>query len=568
MSFIVLILIAALFPMVTSTRHPELSITREPQLKEGDIIPLFANKVLPHADDCEAYSYCELPFCPPGDPIPNREKSLQEILSGDCFTRTQYELKFKVRTVWETICEKTLTKDEVKKFRQAISNESEYHMYYNNVLLREKVRFVKPMGVTFNSRPSYYLVKHIDFYPQYYENQVVDISSVADLDSAVDITEDAEIRVRFPYSVFWKDSIIKPTKSISQNGNATMKQWWSSESCLLIFWFLNLCLVLLTLAKGMVEFLTTSSRSVPKDASFRPANPWLLAYILGLGVQLLLMAGLGFLFIWPLEIHDVRYPCNLGPITTLVLVYCLICSYYGCIDSSYGSDREKNIHSWKKYILYCVQMFIMVLLVNQVAKFAFESANFWTTAIFFCVSRLLAALSLPKNIEIAYGRQLQSRRPPTPLWQSKFTTRKAQMFLGGLFPFIVIFGNTDEIYAILFLLKLCGVYRAMFLSFFKVIIRTILTGAGFTAYQLRGKHVYWWWRSVLRGGSTAIFMFAYGIYFCCTVNEVISFPNLFYLLVYNACLCCIFFVALGAVGFYASLFASKAYYRFCLPKRN
>lgn len=178
------------------------------------------------------------------DPIPNREKSLQEILSGDCFTRTQYELKFKVGTVRETICEKTLTKDEVKKFRQAISNESEYHMYYNNVLLREKVRFVKPMGVTFNSRPSYYLVKHIDFYPQYYENQVVDISSVADLDSAVDITEDAEIRVRFPYSVFWKDSIIKPTKSITQNGNATMKQWWSSESCLLIFWFLNLCLVL------------------------------------------------------------------------------------------------------------------------------------------------------------------------------------------------------------------------------------------------------------------------------------------------------------------------------------
>ncbi|XP_024038393.1 transmembrane 9 superfamily member 2-like [Citrus clementina] len=314
MSFIVLILIAALFPMVTSTRHPELSITREPQLKEGDIIPLFANKVLPHADDCEAYSYCELRFCPPRDPIPNREKSLQEILSGDCFTRTQYELKFKVGTVRETICEKTLTKDEVKKFRQAISNESEYHMYYNNALLLEKVRFVKPMGVTFNSRPSYYLVKHIDFYPQYYENQVVDKSSVADLDSAVDITEDAEIRV--------------------------------------------------------------SSRSVPKDASFRPANPWLLAYILGLGVQQLLMAGLCFLFIWPLEIHDVRYPCNLGPITTLVLVYCLICSCYGYIDSSYGSDREKNIYSWKKCILYYVQMFIMVLLVNQVAKFAFESANF------------------------------------------------------------------------------------------------------------------------------------------------------------------------------------------------
>ncbi|KAH9674663.1 hypothetical protein KPL70_018550 [Citrus sinensis] len=204
----------------------------------------------------EAYSYCELPFCPPGDPIPNREKSLQEILSNDCFTRTQYELKFKVGIVRETLCERSLTKDEVKKFRQAISNESEYHMYHNNVLLREKVGFVKPMGVTFNSRPSYYLVKHIDFYPQYYENQVVDISSVADLDSAVDITEDAEIRVRIVFIDILVSQLVPGT---------------------------------LTLGKGMVEFLTMSSRSVSKDASLRPANPWLLAYILGLGVQQLLM---------------------------------------------------------------------------------------------------------------------------------------------------------------------------------------------------------------------------------------------------------------------------------------
>lgn len=148
----------------------------------------------------------------------------------------------------------------------------------------------------------------------------------------------------------------------------------------------------------------------------------------------------------------------------------------------------------KKYILYYALMIIMVLLVGQVAKLAFESANFWTTAIFFGVSRLLAALSFPKSIEIAYGLQLQSRRPPTPLWRSKFTTIKTQMFLGGLFPFIAIFRNTDEIYAIFFLLKLCGVYGTVFSSFVMVIIITILTGAGFTAYQLHGNHVDWWWR--------------------------------------------------------------------------
>lgn len=62
-------------------------------------------------------------------------------------------------------------------------------MYYNNILLQGKVGFVKPMRITLNSRPRYYLVKHIDFYPQYYKNQVVGIKSISDKASAVDISE-------------------------------------------------------------------------------------------------------------------------------------------------------------------------------------------------------------------------------------------------------------------------------------------------------------------------------------------------------------------------------------------
>lgn len=70
-------------------------------------------------------------------------------------------------------------------------------------------------------------------------------------------------------------------------------------------------------------------------------------------------AGLGFLFIWALELHDAHYPCNLGPITTLVLLYCLICSCYGYIDSSHGPDCENNKYSWVRHIS-CKVLFLVI----------------------------------------------------------------------------------------------------------------------------------------------------------------------------------------------------------------
>lgn len=68
---------------------------------------------------------------------------MEEIVKGDCFTKTQYELKFKVESVDKTLCENNLKIYEVRKFRDAISKEVEYHMYYNNILLRGVVGFVK-----------------------------------------------------------------------------------------------------------------------------------------------------------------------------------------------------------------------------------------------------------------------------------------------------------------------------------------------------------------------------------------------------------------------------------------
>ncbi|MCH84629.1 putative phagocytic receptor 1b-like, partial [Trifolium medium] len=58
--------------------------------------------------------------------------------------------------------------------------------------------------------------------------------------------------------------------------------------------------------------------------------------------------------------------------------------------------------------------------------------------------------------------------------------------------------------------------------------------------------------SVLCGGSTAIFMFGYGIYFYAR-SRMSGFLQLSFFIGYNACICYAFFLIFGAISFRVSL---------------
>lgn len=78
--------------------------------------------------------------------------------------------------------------------------------------------------------------------------------------------------------------------------------------------------------------------------------------------------------------------------------------------------------------------------------------------------------------------------------------------------------------------------------------------------------VYWlhvlfgWCRSLLCGGSPAIFMFGYSIYFYARSN-MSSFMQLSFFIGYNACMCYAFFLILGTISFRASLMFVRRIYQ-------
>jgi len=173
--------------------------------KEGDRVPLYANKVGPFHNPSETYRYYDLPFCAPDHPKDKKE-ALGEVLNGDRLVDAPYELDFKEDKNSKTLCKKTLSKEEVAKLRDAVAKDYYFQMYYDDLPLwgfLGKLDTDKEHG-----SGKYLLFKHTHFDIMYNNDRVIEINVQTDPSVAVDITEDKEVPVEFSYSVTWKKTDI------------------------------------------------------------------------------------------------------------------------------------------------------------------------------------------------------------------------------------------------------------------------------------------------------------------------------------------------------------------------
>lgn len=144
------------------------------------------------------------------------KRSLKQVLAGDCHAVTKYELKFREDAKDKILCDRSLRKDDVEKFKDAIRRKLVYEMAYNNFTLRESVGFIDDDGSS-RTQPRYFLVPSIDFHVHYSENQVTEMYISGNPHFNVDITEAADIKVNFSYSVYWYDTEVDGDTSLPLN---------------------------------------------------------------------------------------------------------------------------------------------------------------------------------------------------------------------------------------------------------------------------------------------------------------------------------------------------------------
>ncbi|KAL5579932.1 hypothetical protein UlMin_012374 [Ulmus minor] len=552
----------------------------------GDHVPLFVNKVGPLHNPSETYQYYDLPFCRP-DPVIRKMESIGEVLSGDRLTNTLYNLNFRIEKSNVSLCTRKLKVADIATFRDAVINDFYFQMYYDDLPLWAFVGKVEEESWTVgDKRLKYYLFKHAQFDALYNDNQVIQIQAFSDPTHALDITEDVETTVEFTYSINWNVASTQFKNRMDKYSRASLMpihqkiNWFSFINSIVIIVLLMALLTLLIMRRLKNDLRKCSNVDEEEDKEvgwkyihgdvFRcPPNMSLLCAFLGTGTQLLTLVFILFM----LAFFGVLYPYNRGALlTSLVVVYTLTSVIAGYTASAFNCQFSET--GWKRSVLLTGILFIGPVVVIAsflntvaIAKGATAALPFGTILAILLIYIFLAIPLLGLGGLIGYHLRSEFFAPcatkqypreiPPLAW---YRRTPCQMLIGGLLPFSAIILQLQHLYATIWGYKIYTLPGILFLTFAILIILTAILSISLTYIQLSVEDHKWWWRSVLRGGSTAVFMFGYGIYFYLRSNMNGSMQFLFFI-GYNACVSFAFFLLLGTISFHASLMFVRYIYR-------
>ncbi|GAY68272.1 hypothetical protein CUMW_262840 [Citrus unshiu] len=511
------------------------SVTSSPhdhRYNAGDPVPLLVNKVGPLNNPSETYQYYDLPFCR-SEPIKWKKETLGEVLNGDRLASALYELKFLEAKTGVTLCSKKLKVDEVAKFRKAVADDFYFQMYYDDLPIWGYIGKIEDGSLVLSEKGNkYYLFTNVQFDALYNGDQVVEIRAFSDPTSAVDITDDIEINVKFTYSIVWSKTSAQFETRMDKYSRASSLptlhkiHWFSFINSIVFILLLMGLLILLILRRLKNDLRKCSSGDEEEDKEvgwkyihgdvFRyPQNISLFSAVMGVGNQLLTIVCILFV----LAFLGILYPYNRGLLSTsLVLLYSLTSVVAGYITSSFHnqfSDAGWERSVFLAGILYFGPLTVTVLILNTVAvSYGATAALPFGTIMVIVFIYMLFAVPL-----LALGGRIG-------LWGYKIFTPPGILFV----------------------------------MFIILLVLTAILSIGLTYIQLSVEDHEWWWRSVFRGGSTAIFMFAYSIYFYFRSN-MSGFLQLSFFLGYNAAMCYAFFLILGSISFRASMIFVRRIYR-------
>lgn len=200
----------------------------------------------------ETYRYFDLPFCSP-DNVKEKKEALGEVLNGDRLVSAPYKLDFRIEKDSELVCKKTLSKEEVARFREAVDKDYYFQMYYDDLPLWGFIGKVEKEGKE-PSEYRYFLYKHIQFNIFYNKDRVIEINVQTDARNVVDLTDDNkdEVDVDFLYTVKWKETSVPYEKRMDKYSQSS-----SLPHHLEIHWFsiINSCVTVLLLTGFLATIL-------------------------------------------------------------------------------------------------------------------------------------------------------------------------------------------------------------------------------------------------------------------------------------------------------------------------
>jgi len=390
----------------------------------------------------------------------------------------------------------------------------------------------------------------------------------------------------FTYDVEWESSEIPWAQrwDVYLHGSSDDEiHWFSIVNSLMIVLFLTgmiAMIVLRALYRDIAKYNEENVEDATEESGwklvhgdvFRPPRgffgPMFLSVFVGSGVQLFMMMMAVMLF----AVLGFLSPANRGGLLTAML---LLFVFMGSFGGYYSARLYKMFHgkAWKRNTVLTGVMFPGTIgLIAFIVNF-FVWGQGSTAAIpfgtMFAVLVLWFGVSLPlvflgayfgfKKEEVKHPvrvNQIPRQIPPQPWYLNPIPS----VMVGGVLPFGAVFIELFFIMSNIWLAQVYYVFGFLMLVVVILVITCAEISIVLCYFQLCAEDYNWWWRSFLTSGSSAVYLFGYGILYFITKLEIELFVSSLLYFGYMAMIAFTFFLLTGSIGFVACLIFIRRIY--------
>eukprot|EP00038_Savillea_parva_P007891 m.173148 g.173148 ORF g.173148 m.173148 type:complete len:588 (+) comp13650_c0_seq1:41-1804(+) len=561
------------------------------KFKDGDEVPLFVNKVGPYFNTHETYHYYSLPVCHP-DKIKHRALTLGEVLDGDRMAESLYKIKFKEDVKDTQLCTVKLKPADIEKLTNAIEELYYFEFVLDDLPVRGFIGQYEEQVLPGTS--SVYLWTHMHFQLDYNGNQIV-VANVTEKMKEVqlpELAEGEEFEVTFSYSASWRENKEIPFKKRHRMDHTffpkTLEIHWLSmiNSAVLVMLLVGFVMLILTrmLNKDFAAFAKDEEdgdmdddledeqgwKNLHTDVFRYPEYKSLLCAILGNGTQFIVLAT-GILAMALLGAFHVHHHGSMN--TAAIIIYAFTCGIAGYQSTTMYMSMDGVNWVWHIVLtasIFTVPFFLVWSTVNTVAWYtgSTQALPFSTIIlillIWLCLGFPLTVLGgiLGKNAAKPFDAPCRTKPfvreiPPIPCYRSSLS----HMLIGGFLPFSSISVELYYIFATIWGREHYTLYGILFLVFIVLLAVTTCISVALTYFQLSSEDYRWWWQSVFSSGATSFFVMCYAVFYFQVRSNMTGPLQTVQFFGFTLLGCYVFFLMLGTVGFYSSLYFVRYIYK-------
>lgn len=511
--------------------------------------------------------------------------TLGEVVDGNRMVATDYALRFRRDVPRTKLCARALAGEELAAFRKAVAKDYYFQFVYDDLPIWGYVGKLEAGAAPGARAPParLFLFTHFHFDVAHNGDRVIEINVSTDPAQVVDITEGGAepAAAEFTYSVAWKETAVPFEKRMDK-----YRKYQFLKQHLEIHWFsiVNSCVTVLLLTGFLATILTRVLRNdfakyavddeEPGDGEesgwkfvhgdvfrFPPAKA-LFCALVGSGLQLLVLA----LAVFALALVGAFYPYNRGAMfTALIALYAATAGVAGHTAAAYYRQMEGSRPAGAlaaTCLAFCGPLFAVFAFNNSVA-WAYGSTAALPAGTIAVIALLWALVTIPltvvggvlgKNTRVDFAAPCRTNKYPREVpalpW---YRALLPQMAMAGFLPFSAIYIELYYIFASVWSLKVYTIYSILALVFLILLVVTAFVAVALTYFQLAAEDHRWWWRSFACGGSTALFVYGYALYYLRARSDMSGLMQLAFYYGYNAVVCWGLFLLLGFVAWRSSL---------------